>query len=182
VTNAAAPRLVESYWIQPGRFLAGEYPAFTGDGTDAERLDELLNVGLDSFFDLTQPGELPPYLPILGERAELRGIHIEYQRFPILDLGLPEPGDTLSTLRAIDAALAAGKNVYLHCWGGVGRTGLTVGCFLVRHGRTGSEALQQLAEWWQTMPKSLYSPRSPETPEQAAYVLKWRKRSYAGVE
>ena len=31
--------------------------------------------------------------------------------------------------------------MYLHCWGGVGRTGTVVGCWLVRHGRTGDEAL-----------------------------------------
>ena len=28
-------------------------------------------------------------------------------------------------LDAVDRALAAGRNVYLHCWGGIGRTGTT---------------------------------------------------------
>ena len=32
----------------------------------------------------------------------------------------------------------------MHCWGGVGRTGTTVGCWLVRHGRSGTEALAEL--------------------------------------
>ena len=48
-----------------------------------------------------------------------------------------------SILDAIDAALDGGKTVYVHCWGGVGRTGTVVGCWLVRHGKTGDEALRQ---------------------------------------
>ena len=40
-------------------------------------------------------------------------------------------------LDAIDTAMRDGKTVYLHCWGGVGRTGNVVGCSLVRHGHTG---------------------------------------------
>ena len=34
----------------------------------------------------------------------------------------------------VDAALADGGAVYVHCWGGIGRTGTVVGCWLVRHG------------------------------------------------
>ena len=34
-------------------------------------------------------------------------------------------------LGALDTALKAGEIVYVHCWGGVGRTGTVVGCHLV---------------------------------------------------
>ena len=71
------------------------------------------------------------------------------------------------------AALDDGRTVYLHCWGGVGRTGTVVGCWLVRHGRTGDEALQQLEEWWQGVAKVRRKPQSPETPEQFRYVREW---------
>ncbi|MFZ5949388.1 MAG: fused DSP-PTPase phosphatase/NAD kinase-like protein [Candidatus Rifleibacteriota bacterium] len=30
--------------------------------------------------------------------------------------------------------MAAGKPVYVHCWGGLGRTGVVVGCWSRRHG------------------------------------------------
>ena len=78
----------------------------------------------------------------------------------------------VAILDAIDHALAEGRNVYVHCWGGVGRTGTVVGCWLVRHGRTGDEALDQVADWWQSMEKADRR-RSPETREQRTYVREW---------
>ena len=76
-------------------------------------------------------------------------------------------------LDTIDMSLQEGHKIYLHCWGGIGRTGTTVGCYLVRRGKTGEEALRQLAEWWQKVPKSQYHPRSPETHEQAEFIRTW---------
>jgi hypothetical protein len=172
------PGRVESYWVLPGQFLAGEYPAAAGIGSDAQRLEELLELGIDSFFDLTEPHELPSYLPLLSQLAERKKVSITYQRFPILDFGLPQRADMLSTLDALDTALSAERKVYLHCWGGVGRTGMTVGCFLVRHGSSGPQALHQIAEWWQDMPKRRFHVRSPETDAQVQYVLDWNEATH----
>lgn len=169
----AVPGPVQGYWVMPGRFLAGEYPAHHGTAEAAERLDALLAAGIDTFVDLTQPDELKSYLPLLERRASLRGVRIHCRRFPIMDLGLPIRSDMQATLDYIDASVAAGRNVYVHCWGGVGRTGLVVGCFLVRHGRTGRQALEQISRWRRDMPKHDYNPHSPETPEQVQFVLDW---------
>ncbi|MBA3406233.1 MAG: dual specificity protein phosphatase family protein [Gemmatimonadaceae bacterium] len=38
----------------------------------------------------------------------------------------------------------SGHSIYVHCWGGVGRTGTVVGCYIVRHGRTGDDALGEV--------------------------------------
>jgi hypothetical protein len=165
----------ESYWVIPGRFLAGEYPGRFDEGETRRRLDALLEQGCASFIDLTTPGELPPYLPVLEDLARARGTGIEYRRFPIDDRGLPTPGRMTEILDAIDASLAGGRPVYLHCWGGVGRTGTTVGCYLVRHGRSGAQALDRLAEWWLEVPKRSAYPRSPETDEQVQFILGWRE-------
>ena len=78
-----------------------------------------------------------------------------------------------SILDQIDRSLAAGRKVYLHCWGGIGRTGTTVGCYLVRRGLNGEQALGQLAAWWRDVPKSRIHPQSPETREQAAFIRNW---------
>jgi protein tyrosine/serine phosphatase len=78
-----------------------------------------------------------------------------------------------SILAAIEAGLQAGHKIYLHCWGGIGRTGTTVGCYLVRHGKTGAEALDQLSTWWRSVPKSRYYSRSPETAAQMNFILHW---------
>ena len=47
-------------------------------------------------------------------------------------------------LDAIDESVDAGKTVYLHCAAGLGRTGVVVGCYLVRHGMSGEEALEAI--------------------------------------
>ncbi len=172
--------LVQCYWVVPGRFLAGEYPAHLDRPRPAERLDALLQAGIDSFFDLTEPRELEPYYPLLQERAAYRGCTIHYRRFPMPDFGLPTPDHMRSVLDAIDACLSDGRHPYVHCWGGVGRTGMTVGCYLVRHGRSGNAAIKQIFAWRQNLPGFAFYPRSPETVEQADFVRNWSETATAG--
>ena len=115
-----------------------------------------------------------PYAGMDRETGRRVGVKAGYERHAIADLGVPSnPADMAGILGAIDAALDDGKNVFVHCWGGVGRTGTVVGCWLVRHGRTGDEALAQIAEWLQGMEKKDRHPRSPETVEQREYVRRW---------
>jgi hypothetical protein len=83
------------------------------------------------------------------------------------------PLEAAPAVLLLDAALAAGETVYLHCWGGTGRTGTAVGCHLVRHGMSGDQALQQIKDWLYDTPKRGRS--SPETTEQRRLVLNWKK-------
>jgi hypothetical protein len=165
----------ESYWVELDRLLAGEYPAHFDAELTRKRIDLLLETGFNTFIDLTQPNETVAYLRILWEEAELYEVEVKHHRFPIGDFGLPTPNQMKSILDTIDASLQAGRKIYLHCWGGIGRTGTTVGCYLVRQGKTGEEALRQLADWWQTVPKSHIHTRSPETHQQAEFIRNWSK-------
>ena len=78
-------------------------------------------------------------------------------------------------LNILDQALEAGHTVYVHCWGGVGRTGTVVGCYLVRHGMTGDEALDWLRGVWPSVEQSAWHTSTPETREQQRYVRNWRE-------
>jgi len=163
----------ESYWVEPGRLLAGEYPgAFDGELT-RKRIDALLQAGFDTFIDLTRLNETLPYAEALFDEAKAYEIEVKHYRFPIEDFGLPAPEQMKTILDRMDESLQTGHKVYLHCWGGIGRTGTTVGCYLVRRGKTGEEALNQLAEWWIEVPKSYYHRQSPETQEQADFIRNW---------
>lgn len=163
-----------SYWIRPGRFAAGEYPGHWDRARTAEKVCKLLDAGIDHFIDLTEQGELEPYSGIIAGEARRRGLEVGWERHPIVDLNVPSsPQQMVGILDAVDAALGDGKTVYVHCWGGVGRTGTTVGCWLVRHGYTGEEALTRIADWWQGMEKIIFHPRSPQTREQREYVRSW---------
>ncbi|HEX2995028.1 MAG TPA: hypothetical protein VHP14_09390 [Anaerolineales bacterium] len=163
----------ESYWVVPGHLLAGEHPAQFDEEVTRRRLDALLEAGFDTFIDLTRPNETFPYHLILPEEAKASGREVVYQRFSIGDFGLPTPEQMNALLAAIEEGLHAGRKIYLHCWGGIGRTGTTVGCYLVRQGMTGAEALEQLAVWWRNVPKSRHYHRSPETPAQADFIRNW---------
>lgn len=163
----------ESYWVEPGRLLAGEYPAHFDTEKTRQRIDALLDAGFNTFIDLTRPNETVAYARLLLDEAKLYEVDVKHHRFAIGDFGLPTPELMTKILNTIDAELAAGRKIYLHCWGGIGRTGTTVGCYLVRHGKSGEQALSQLAEWWRKVPKSLLHPVSPETREQADFILNW---------
>lgn len=163
-----------SYWVKPGRLLAGEYPGAFDPDAAREKLRDHLDVGLNFFLDLTDPEDgLVPYVEMLHAEAAARGLTVQHRQMTIRDMDVPAPTQMRAILDTLDAALAAGHNVYVHCWGGIGRTGTVVGCYLVRHGLTGEQALTQIAQWWCTVAKSNWYPRSPQTDEQVEYVRAW---------
>lgn len=167
--------LAESYWVKPGFFLAGEYPGQFDQEHTRKRIDALLEARLDTFIDLTKPNETTPYLRILQEQCHAYEVEAQHHRFAIGDFGLPTPELMKSILDKIDESLQSGRRVYLHCWGGIGRTGTVVGCYLVRHGQSGNKALEQVAEWWKGVPKSRIHPDSPETYEQIEFIRTWKE-------
>ena len=163
----------ESYWVIPGRLLAGEYPGLSAQELTRKRIDAFIESGFQTFIDLTQPNELAPYTRVLTEQAKAYSFDVSYQRFPIGDFGLPTREQMNVILDTLDERLQVGQKIYLHCWGGIGRTGTTVGCYLVRQGMSGVAALTQLAAWWKYVPKSRYHLHSPETVEQMNFVRNW---------
>jgi hypothetical protein len=173
--------IAESYWVKPGTFLAGEYPGQYDQEHSRKRIDALIEAGFSTLIDLTKPNETLPYLRILREECGVYQVDVEYHRFPIGDFGLPTPELMQSILDRIDACLSTGRKLYLHCWGGIGRTGTTVGCYLVRHGMSGEQALKQLAEWWRGVPKSHIHLHSPETREQVEFIRTWKGTTATSV-
>ncbi|NDG40026.1 MAG: hypothetical protein EBY28_11760 [Betaproteobacteria bacterium] len=160
------------YWLLPGRVMAGEYPGLADPQQQSRRLEAMVGAGVCVVVDLTDPSEgLPPYVDAL--RATAQGAAIQCQRFPIKDFSVPEAKTMRRILDAVDAALAAGDTVYLHCHGGIGRTGTVVGCWLVERGFTSAQALALIAAKWRVMAKRHRSPESPETAEQREFIAAW---------
>ena len=165
--------ILESYWVEENRFLAGEHPGGFDPETTRRRMDVFLQNGINTFIDLTQSNELFPYENFLKEQGKIYRVNSAYHRFPIRDHSIPSAETMTAILDTIDEAIENGSCVYVHCWGGVGRTGMVVGCYLVRHGNINEQALAQVNKLYKTRPKNPYFPRSPETDEQVEFVLNW---------
>lgn len=156
--------------------MAGEYPSARTDDDAVRRLAALLDAGITYFLDLTTEDDpLDPYEEPVRDLAMQRGAEISYSRRAIRDMSCPTPSEMAAILDEIDAAIADGHVVYVHCWGGIGRTGTVVGCFLVRRGRDGDSALAEVARLYATMSarKRLSFPESPQTRRQRAFVREW---------
>jgi protein-tyrosine phosphatase len=162
------------YWAEPDRIVAGEYPGGWNSADTRARLDALLDLGVNAFFDLTEADEgLRPYLLELEEAAKARGIDVEYSRYPIPDHTAPAPEYAEQIVEAVEEALAEGRKVYVHCYAGIGRTGTVVGIWMVRNrGISGAEAMETMTvlrantnygDW-----------ESPEMADQRRLVRTWQ--------
>lgn len=128
----------------PGSFLAGEYPAGKSPDVTRVKLDLLLSEGkVTSFVDLTGAADkLAPYADALPAGGRVR-----YASFPIPDMGVIDQGGYDSIVDHIRAEMDRGEVVYVHCWGGMGRTSTVVGTFLIdTEGLDYDAAVSRIAE------------------------------------
>jgi protein-tyrosine phosphatase len=136
----------------------------------------LVDAGIRTFIDLTEAGEhgLEPYHDLVDEAAARRGLSLRHRRFPIPDYGVAASDKYGRILDAIQGATAHG-GVYVHCWGGIGRTGTVVGCLLVDAVASGADALWRLQTLRHGTSKAHLA--CPQNDDQRAIVTGWSPAS-----
>lgn len=88
------------------------------------------------------------------------------------------PADMVAILDSIDAHISHAKPVYVLCWGGRGRTGTVVGCYLVRHKLSEPhEAVDMISELRRHTED--HDEPSPESRRQFEMGLSWALGEWA---
>ena len=165
---------MDTYWVTPGRILAGAYPLWLSGKGPEDIINQLVSAGVNTFLDLTKEQEMvrSPYLPFLANMP--KRLQIRYFKHPIQDFGIPSIDEMRKIQDLIKQQISEGRNIYLHCLGGIGRTGTVVGCYLVEQGMSGNQALTQIISLRKVLGRINIS--SPETKEQIDFVLNWQSQ------
>jgi atypical dual specificity phosphatase len=141
-------------WVLPGQ-LAGCAVPQTPHAVRA-----LAEQGVRTVLSLTETPLPSGWLAQAGVTA----LHL-----PVPDFTSPTDRQLAQATEAIDASLAAGKPVAVHCLGGAGRTGTVLAAYLVHRGLAAQEAITEVR-------RLRPHPRSIETPEQEEAVRRFAER------
>ena len=181
-----------SNWVIPGRVLAGAYPASLDDAETERILTTLLELGVNTFVCLqaevnintpehawrAQHG-LRPYIKdaqkILSKAHETGNPKITQQKIDFLHLPIIDGNVTTDSAmnrlaEDVMERVLKGEKLYIHCWGGHGRTGTLVAVML---GRLFNMAYTTALRYTQAFHDARVYPqgvRSPQTPVQRAQV------------
>ena len=170
-----------SYWVITGKLLVGCYPAGKTSESSAAKIQGLLDVGVTDFINLMESTEtnhdgVPfyDYLSHAKKAVAATGRSVDGRRYPIVDGSTTTPDVIRAILDDIDATLQRGQVAYVHCWGGRGRTGTVVCCWLIRHGL--AKPTQAVAQMHSLIGDKIkdFQP-TPENEKQRLFIEQWRQ-------
>lgn len=171
---------LHAWWVQPGQLLAGEYPGHTDPVRARQKVDLLVDAGVRTFVDLTTPGDrLTPYDQLVVAAAEARQLDLRHEPFPIPDLNVVDDHLYDDVAQTIESGMTRGA-VYVHCWGGIGRTGTVIGCVLADEGLSYDQVIERLTSLRAATRKA--HRRAPEMPVQHELIRRRAARASAGPE
>ena len=163
--EAFVSRPLHQCYFVGGTLFAGEYPGGKYVELAESKLKRMHHFGVRHFVDLTEEGELRPYRQLLPNDTT-------YLRFPIRDIDVPKSIEVVHQLiDKMENLMKQDGFTYIHCWGGVGRTGTIVACYEARQMEepTLEKALTAMRSRFSNMPKASHR-KSPETQEQIDFV------------
>ena len=161
--------LIHAYWVEPRSILAGEYPGNADPIKARTKIELLCDNGIRTFIDLTQPADgLTPYDSTLDAVGLSRGVDLVRIPHPIPDMGVLPTNQYDDILESVHRSADNG-GVYIHCWGGIGRTATVVGCLFVEMGLSGEGAMRTIKERRADTRKA--NMRAPQTHQQRDVIF-----------
>lgn len=178
-----------SNWVIPGLVMAGAFPGALEDKENELQLKCILSKGIDTFVCLQSEvdDEVPEeqwragygLRPYFTDARRLSKKPLVWRHLPIIDGGAA-PDDVMEALICdLVDDVKAGKVLYVHCWGGHGRTGIVVCLMLaVLYGMPISEAFKRVQGYHdcRVEPQGVKSPQTVVQRSQVKRLLqKWKE-------
>ena len=146
---------------------AGEYPVWDWDDSIGRMQIQLFtDFGINFFIDLTESGEMPPYAQFLSPSIERYRLHIPNRGTPAA------VEDVVRLFQVIECTLSDKPftNIYIHCLGGVGRTGTIVACYYIYFKQMAAdEALAEMRRMFSSHERAVWM-SAPETEAQIDFI------------
>mmetsp|Transcript_7093 Transcript_7093/g.8180 ORF Transcript_7093/g.8180 Transcript_7093/m.8180 type:complete len:397 (-) Transcript_7093:465-1655(-) len=181
-----------SNWVIKGRVMAGGYPCCLDDAENDKLLRMLLcRYGIDTFVclqsevnlnvppEVWRAGKAPrPYIhdarniiaDLIKRKKTRPDRKVDFLHLPIPDGGITTDAAMAALSEDVIARVLKGERMYIHCWGGHGRTGTLVGIMLGRLYNLGAVAAIRLTQQYHDSRVNPQQMRSPATAMQRTQV------------
>lgn len=151
----------QSFWVKEGMLCAGHYPSDRNESARSEKLNGLLDCGIQRVINLMEGHErnligepFEDYSERLVQLASIRNIKSpKCFRIPLRDGRAPTIAQMQAVLMMIYDGIEHNIPTYIHSWGGHGRTGTAICCYLIGKGKTAEESITQLLAWRDSLPR-----------------------------
>lgn len=177
-----------------GRLYMGSYPGDLSEPIAKQKLTAILNdLNVTAFVSLLDQSERKKFTPYAEIAQKLAGDRaIKFLHFSIPDMWIAEDEALLGffekeLLVEVERISKSQEALYIHCWGGHGRTGVLAAILIgLLYGLTGDEALAHIhkvhalrLDYFDRVSSSPYP--SPQTDEQKAQVQRLLARIQAQI-
>jgi Dual specificity phosphatase, catalytic domain len=177
-----APPLSRTYWVLDELLLAGAYAGQPHPDAHQVRLTGLFNAGMRTIINLMEEHETNAGEPFVRYQEDLQAIasasseYVDFLRFPIEDRKITTKERMKNILDTIDQSIEKKRPVYVHCFGGIGRTGTVICCWLLRHGHANRDNVFGILRELRKADVERSDRDAPENTLQRQFVLDWQEQ------
>jgi hypothetical protein len=158
-------------WVAYDRVARGEQPPIA-----LEAFEQLKDLGLTAVLSLRErddkardlAGRWHEAYRVEDEQALCAAVGLRFRHVACTDYATPTPEEVAQALTIMDNELASGQRIFVHCFAGVGRTGVVTGAWRIAHGADPDEVADAFVEFGE----ELRQRRGKTVEERSGYLAR----------